>query len=55
MARPVARIGGEYLACGLGDFLSNQSPQWGARTPGTQDGVILRLTVTEDPATGRWS
>ncbi len=55
VVQPVDRIGGEYVAYGLGNFLSNQSPQWGARKPGTQDGVILRLTVTEDPATGRWS
>ncbi|MXZ67706.1 MAG: CapA family protein [Acidimicrobiia bacterium] len=55
VVQPVARIGGEYIAYGLGNFLSNQSPQWGARKPGTQDGVILRLTVTQDPTTGRWS
>ena len=55
VVQPVDRIGGEYLAYGLGNFLSNQSPSWGARKPGTQDGVILRLTITEYPATGRWS
>lgn len=43
-----------HLAYGLGNFLSNQSPRWGARKPGTQDGVILRLTVTEDPAASSW-
>ena len=55
VVQPLDRIGDEYLVYGLGNFLSNQSPRWGAAKPGTQDGVILRFTVTEDPATGRWS
>ena len=55
VVQPIDPIGDEYLVYGLGNFLSNQSPRWGAAKPGTQDGVILRLTVTEDPATGRWS
>ena len=55
VVQPVDRIGGEYLAYGLGNFISNQSPRREGGKPGTQDGVILRLTVTEDPATGRWS
>ena len=54
VVQPVDRIGGEYLAYGLGNFLSWQSPRREGGKPGTQDGVILRLTVTEDPATGRW-
>ena len=55
VVQPVDRIGGEYLAYGLGNFISWQSPRREGGKPGTQDGVILRLTVTEDPATGRWS
>lgn len=55
VVQPVDRIGGEYLVYGLGNFLSNQSPQWEEGRPGTQDGVILRFTVTEDPPTGRWT
>ena len=54
VVQPVDRIGGEYLAYGLGNFISWQSPRREGGKPGTQDGVILRLTVTEDPATGRW-
>ena len=50
---PLSRIGDEYLAYGLGNFISNQSPRWENGKPGTQDGAILRFTVTEDPA-GRW-
>lgn len=52
--QPVDRIDGEYLAYGLGNFISWQSPRREGGKPGTQDGAILRLTVTEDPATGRW-
>ena len=55
VVQPVDRIGGEYLAYGLGNFISIQSPRGVGGKPGTQDGVILRLTVTEDTVTGRWS
>lgn len=48
VVQPVEVIAGEYLAYGLGNFLSNQSPQSCTGCPaGTQDGVILRLVVTE--------
>ena len=56
MVQPVAHIGGEYIVYGLGNFLSNQSPETCAECPlATEDGVIVHLTVTEDTATGRWS
>lgn len=55
VVQPVAEIDGEYLAYGLGNFLSNQSRLRCRSCPlGTQDGVILHFTVTEDPAAGRW-
>jgi len=49
--QPVAAIGSEYLVYGLGNFLSNQAPEsCTGCPPGTQDGVIIQLTVTEtDP------
>ncbi len=56
MVQPVVQIGGEYLVYGLGNFLSNQSPETCTECPlPTEDGVIVHLTVTEDEATGRWS
>jgi len=55
VVQPVDRIGSEYLVYGLGNFISWQSPRREGGKPGTQDGVILRFIVTEDPATGRWS
>ena len=56
VVQPVVQIGGEFLVYGLGNFLSNQSPETCAECPlPTEDGVIVHLTVTEDPATGRWA
>ena len=50
VVQPVAEIDGEYLAYGLGNFLSNQSHlTCRSCPPGAQDGVILHFTVTEDP------
>ena len=56
MVQPVVQIGDEFLVYGLGNFLSNQSPETCTECPlPTEDGVIVHLTVTEDEATGRWS
>ncbi len=56
VVQPVTRIGGDFLVYGLGNFLSNQSPETCTGCPAaTQDGVIVHLTVTEDESTGRWS
>ena len=56
MVQPVVQIGGEFIVYGLGNFLSNQSPETCTECPlPTEDGVIVHLTVTEDEATGRWS
>ncbi|MCY4425294.1 MAG: CapA family protein [Acidimicrobiaceae bacterium] len=55
VVQPVARIGDEFLVYGLGNFLSNQSPESCDVCPvSTTDGVIVHLTVTEDEASGRW-
>ncbi|MXW99839.1 MAG: CapA family protein [Acidimicrobiaceae bacterium] len=56
MVQPVVEIGGEFIVYGLGNFLSNQSPETCTECPlPTEDGVIVHLTVTEDEVTGRWS
>lgn len=44
--QPVGTVGTKTVAYGLGNFLSNQSPDAGL-LPSTQDGVILHLEVTE--------
>ncbi len=56
VVQAVGEIGGEYLVYGLGNFLSNQSPESCTECPpATTDGVIVHLTVTEDAAAGRWA
>ena len=55
VVQPVAEIDGEYLAYGLGNFLSRQSPGTCRTCPAaSQDGVILHLTVVEDATSGLW-
>ena len=55
VVQPVARIGDEFLVYGMGNFLSNQSPESCDVCPvSTTDGVIVQLTVTEDQASGQW-
>ena len=55
VVQPVAEIGGEFLVYGLGNFLSNQSPETCTGCPpGAEDGVIVHLTVTLSEADGRW-
>lgn len=55
VVQPVAEIDGEYLAYGLGNFLSRQSPGTCRGCPAaSQDGVILHLTVVEDATSGLW-
>ena len=55
VVQPVTRIGDEFLVYGMGNFLSNQSPESCDVCPvTTQDGVIVHLTVTEDQASGQW-
>ena len=54
VVQEVRRIGDEYAAFGLGNLLSNQSPQTCSECPaGTQDGVIVEFTVSRDE-TGGW-
>lgn len=56
VVQPVVEVGGEFLVYGLGNFLSNQSPETCTECPlPTTDGVIVQFTVTEDEASGRWS
>lgn len=52
--QPIAEIGGEFLVYGLGNFLSNQSPDTCSLCPvGVEDGMILHLTVSET-VDGSW-
>ncbi|KAA0236043.1 MAG: CapA family protein [Actinobacteria bacterium] len=47
VVQPIEKIGGEYVAYGVGNFLSNQSAETGI-TPESQDGVIVQVQVAEE-------
>jgi poly-gamma-glutamate capsule biosynthesis protein CapA/YwtB (metallophosphatase superfamily) len=48
VVQPCERIAGKYVAYGMGNFLSNQSPtQDASLTPDNQDGVIVQFDVEE--------
>ncbi len=49
VVQPCERINGKYVFYGLGNFLSNQSPQVDATLrPETQEGVIVRVDLARD-------
>jgi poly-gamma-glutamate synthesis protein (capsule biosynthesis protein) len=51
--QPIDQIGEKYVLFGVGNFLSNQSPQADATLPaGSQDGVIVDVTFTESANDG---
>ena len=48
--QPIDRVGGKYVIYGLGNFLTNQSPQSCKPCPAaTVDGVIVEVQLTETP------
>lgn len=56
VVQPIDKVGDKYIVYGMGNFISNQSPESCSRCPrGTQDGVIVHLVVSEDAATGDWA
>lgn len=51
--QPIDRIGEKYVVFGVGNFLSNQSPNADASLPAaSQDGVIVDVTFTETAVNG---
>jgi poly-gamma-glutamate synthesis protein (capsule biosynthesis protein) len=46
VVQPIGRVGKEYVVFGMGNFLSNQSAE--CCLPETQDGVIVRMEITEE-------
>ena len=48
MIQPVERLGGNFVIYGLGNFLSNQSPQsCQSCPPESTDGVIVQVDLAE--------
>jgi poly-gamma-glutamate capsule biosynthesis protein CapA/YwtB (metallophosphatase superfamily) len=46
VVQPIERVGGKWVAYGMGNSLSNQTPSCCAA--GSQDGVLVKVTVGED-------
>jgi poly-gamma-glutamate capsule biosynthesis protein CapA/YwtB (metallophosphatase superfamily) len=45
IVQPIQRVAGKWVAFGMGNSLSNQTPSCCA--PGAQDGVLVKVTVAE--------
>jgi poly-gamma-glutamate capsule biosynthesis protein CapA/YwtB (metallophosphatase superfamily) len=45
VVQPIQRVGGKWVAYGMGNSLSNQTPS--CCGPGAQDGVLVKVTVAE--------
>jgi poly-gamma-glutamate capsule biosynthesis protein CapA/YwtB (metallophosphatase superfamily) len=51
--QPIDRVGDKYVVYGVGNFLSNQSPQADPSLPAaSQDGVVVDVTFTEGDVNG---
>lgn len=51
--QPIDKVGDKYVVYGVGNFLSNQSPQADpSLPPSSQDGVIVNITFTEGDVDG---
>ncbi len=49
VVQPIDRIGDKVVVYGMGNHLSNQNSSYGPTYYGTEDGVVVHLTVTEQP------
>ena len=51
VVQPIERVGAKWVAYGMGNSLSNQTPACCA--PGSQDGVLVQVTIGRDRGTPR--
>ena len=49
VVQPIGRVNGKVVVYGMGNHLSNQNSMWGPKYDSTEDGVIVHLTVAEQP------
>jgi poly-gamma-glutamate capsule biosynthesis protein CapA/YwtB (metallophosphatase superfamily) len=49
VVQPIDRVGDEVVVYGMGNHLSNQNSMWGPKYYSTEDGLIVQVTVTEQP------
>ncbi len=47
--QPIDRIGDKVVVYGMGNHLSNQNSSYGPTYYGTEDGVVVHITATEQP------
>ncbi len=59
VVQPIGRVNGKVVVYGMGNHLSNQNSIWGPKYYSTEDGLMVQVTVTEQPdgrfAATRWS
>jgi len=49
VVQPIGRVNGKVVVYGMGNHLSNQNSVWGPKYYSTEDGVIVQVTVAEQP------
>ncbi len=49
VVQPIDVLNGKVVVYGMGNHLSNQNSAYGAKYYGTEDGVVVTVTVTEQP------
>jgi poly-gamma-glutamate capsule biosynthesis protein CapA/YwtB (metallophosphatase superfamily) len=49
VVQPIGRVNGKVVVYGMGNHLSNQNSIWGSKYHSTEDGVIVQVTVAEQP------
>jgi poly-gamma-glutamate capsule biosynthesis protein CapA/YwtB (metallophosphatase superfamily) len=49
VVQPIDRVNGKVVVYGMGNHLSNQNSMWGDKYHSTEDGLIVHLTITEQP------
>lgn len=49
VVQPIGRVNGKVVVYGMGNHLSNQNSIWGPKYYSTEDGVIVQVTVAEQP------
>ncbi|HSQ37780.1 MAG TPA: CapA family protein [Acidimicrobiia bacterium] len=49
VVQPIGRVSDEVVVYGMGNHLSNQNSMWGAKYHSTEDGLMVQITVAEQP------
>jgi len=49
VVQPIGRVDGKVVVYGMGNHLSNQNSMWGSKYHSTEDGLIVHITVAEQP------